>query len=257
MAKKEEKEATIEIAQPDKKSYRQILAERFREEYPDEDVDYDDDDVFFSAMERYDDGRSKLIGGYEENSKKLSTLFNENPQAGAFITSLMNGSDVLDAIATSFGEDFENALKDPEGRRRYDEGIAKWRSDRDASEEILRKQQENADKYAEEVDLFFTGKNLSENEREDFAHYVSGLIDKLVTYEMTADVLESLWRGYKYDDAVAEAGEAGEIRGRNENIVMEKGFEDGTDGLPMTNRTGRDTPENWGYGNRTSIWDKV
>ncbi len=256
MAKKEEKEAVIATAIPEKRPYREVLAERFREEYPDDEADYGDDDVFFSALERYDDGRSKLIGGYEENSKKLSTLFNENPQAGAFIASLMDGSDVLDAIATSFGEDFENALKDPDSRKRYDDGVAKWKAERAASEEILRKQQENADKYAEEVDSFFTRKNLGENEREDFARYVSGLIDKLVTYEMTADVLESLWRGYKYDDAVAEAGEAGEIRGRNENIVMEKGFEDDTDGLPMTNRTGRDTPENWGYGNRMSIWDK-
>lgn len=114
----------VPVDKVEKRPYRTVLAERFREEYPDDAVDYGDDEAFFGALERYDSGRDKLIEGYAENSKRLSALFNENPQAGAFITSLMNGSDVLDAIAGSFGADFEAALKDPEARKRYDEGIA-------------------------------------------------------------------------------------------------------------------------------------
>lgn len=246
----------VPVDKVEKRPYRTVLAERFREEYPDDAVDYGDDEAFFGALERYDSGRDKLIEGYAENSKRLSALFNENPQAGAFITSLMNGSDVLDAIAGSFGADFEAALKDPEARKRYDEGIARWRADREATEEILRKQEENADLYADEVERFFTEKALGEGERESFARFVSGLIDKLTTYEMTSDVLEMLWRSYKYKEDIAAAEETGEIRGRNENIVMSRGLEDETDGLPMTSRTGLDGRDPYDYMERVSIWDR-
>lgn len=255
MAKDKKSEEVIP-AEDVKRPYRDVMADRFREEYPDEEMDYADDDAFFSTLEKYNSGRDALMNTYKENGARLAEVFTESPQAAIFFTSLMSGSDVLEALGEGFGEDIVGAMEDPELRKSYQAGVEKWKANKSASDEIIKQQEENSAKYADEVESFFAEQGMDEEEKGKFSQFVADFIDKLVRFELAKDVLTQLYRAYKYDSDIAEATEVGEVRGRNEKIMLERNKGNNSDGLPMTNMSGRDNPDNRSYSGRKSIWDR-
>ena len=235
---------------------RQVWAERLREVYPDREDNYDDDDVFYAVLDEYDRERGKEIEDYRQSNRKLADLFLSNPEAGAFLSALMEGSDVMTAIGESFGDYFETALGDPEAKAKYDEGIRMRREREKEMEDIQARQHENAEKNAEAVESFIAEKGLDERGRKAFEDFISELVDRVFLFDLDRDTLERLWRAMNYDRDVAEARSVGETRGRNARIEMEK-RSIVTDGTPNLSEESRGIPARGMSRVRTrrSIWD--
>lgn len=235
---------------------RQVWAERLREVYPDREGDYDDDDVFYAALEEYERERGKEIEDYRQSNRRLADLFLSNPEAGAFLGALMEGSDVMTAIGESFGDYFETALGDPEAKARYDEGIRLRREREKEMEGIQERQRANAERNAGTVESFIAEKGLDEKGRKAFEDFVSELVDRVFLFDLDRDTLERLWRAMNYDRDVAEARSIGETRGRNAKIEMEKRsiVTDGTPNLSEESR-GVPAPTVSRVRVRRSIWD--
>ncbi|WP_055096755.1 hypothetical protein [Gabonia massiliensis] len=249
-------EEKVTVVEAPVKSGRQMWTERLHEMYPDKEGNYDDDDVFYAALDEYDQERGKQIEDYKQSNKKLADLFLSNPEAGAFLSALMEGSDVMTAIGESFGDYFETALGDPEAKAKYDEGIRLRREREKEMEDIQARQQENAEKNAETVESFIAEKGLDEKGRKAFEDFISELVDRVFLFDLDRDTLERLWRAMNYDRDVAEARSIGEKKGRNAKIEMEK-KSIVTDGTPNLSEESRGTPAPIAskVKIRKSIWD--
>lgn len=251
MAEEEKKENV-----PEQKTKRQLWIEKFTDYPLGEGQTFDDDEVFFSALDKYDEDRTNRINSFEESNKRLTDAFINNPKAAMLLSSLADGSDVLTAIAESFGPDIKNALEnDPEARKKYDEGILAYQKNKSELEEIERKQEENARKFSKVIEDFIAEKEMDESTQSQFKEYISNLLDSLVTWEFSKDVLERLWRGMTYDEATEEA----EIRGRNAKIELEKKrANEATDKTPMIEQGANDMPNSNPFLNRRriSIWER-
>lgn len=249
---------------PEQKTKRQLWIEKFADYPLEEGQTFDDDEILFGALDKYDEDRTNRLNSYEESNKKITDAFINNPKAATLLSSLADGSDVLTAIAESFGPDIKDALEnDPDARARYDEGIKSYQKNKAELEEIERKQEENAQKFSKDIESFIAEKEMDDSTQAKFREYISNLLDSLVTWEFSKDVLERLWRGMTYDEATQEA----EVRGRNAKIELEKKrANEATDKTPMIEQGTNDMPSVsrekisvWDIndnGKRSSIWDK-
>lgn len=252
MEKQEEKQIAGQIAEEPLKGRAKFVAMLKANDNPD--ADYENDDVFFEALDKYNTGQSEMLDKYRSSSKALSEIFSNNPEVGMFIADLKDGMDVLESISKHFGDVFTD---DEEAKAKYRKGLEAHKNKAAALEEIERQKQANAEKYSAEVEEFIN--KLPEEEREGFAKFIGDAADKIYMWELDTDFLNKMYKAMKYDAAVAEAEETGEVRGRNEQINMKKEKMQ-TDGTPVMG-SGRNTPKEenspFSFQPRGSIWDKA
>ena len=248
MAEKEKIEEVVE----EPLNGRAKMVEYLRAETPDAEVDYDDDDAFFGALDSSIASKDEMIGKYKSNSESLSNLMNNNPEVGAFIADIADGMSIDEAIGANFGDIIGD---DEEAKERYKKGIESHKNRFAEIEKIQQLQKENVEKYKNVVEEFVA--NLPEEERESFPKFVGEWADKVYMFDFSDDLLDRFYKAFKYDADVQEAEEFGEVKGRNEKIELKK--KDVTDGLPQignSRNTPKETKQAFSFSKRESIWDK-
>lgn len=241
---------TEEITEDAPLKGRAKMVEYLRAENPDAEIDYDDDDAFYGALDASIMGKDESIARFKENSKTISDLMNNNPEVGAFIADITDGMDVLEAIATNFGGVLDG---DEEAMEGYKKGLESHKNKFAETEKVKELQKENLAKFESVVEEFVN--NLPEEEREEFPKFVGDIVDKVFVFDFSGDVLDRMYKAFKYEKDVQEAQETGEVIGRNENIELKK--KNMGDGLPEIGNA-RNTPkeEKSPFSRRRSIWDK-
>ena len=80
---------------------RKKAYERMRSKYPDK--NFDDDDVFFGAInDDYDDIVAEN-NGYKEREKAFSDMFSSDPRSASFLTNWRKGEDPVMQLIRQFG----------------------------------------------------------------------------------------------------------------------------------------------------------
>ena len=229
---------TVKAESP--KSGRSVWVERLRTTYPDKDVDYEnDDDAFYSGLEDFYNTREDRIRKLDEGNKSLTEALAREPEAGLFLSELIAGSEVLPALAKSYGDILGAVSGDEESMKKFNEGLSARRDSEKSFNEIRAKQEENAARNAETIGSFFEEKSADDAERTDFEDFVSSLADSIFTFNFDRPTLDALWRAYKHDEDVTEAATVAEVKGRNANIELQKRSVK-NDGTPNLNRESSD-----------------
>ena len=229
---------TVKAESP--KSGRSVWVERLRTTYPDKDVDYEnDDDAFYSGLEDFYNTREDRIRKLDEGNKSLTEALAREPEAGLFLSELIAGSEVLPALAKSYGDILGAVSGDEESMKKFNEGLSARRDSEKSFNEIRAKQEENAARNAETIGSFFEEKSADDAERTDFEDFVSSLADSIFTFNFDRPTLDALWRAYKHDEDVTEAATVAEVKGRNANIGLQKRSVK-NDGTPNLNRESAD-----------------
>ena len=216
---------TVKAESP--KSGRSVWVERLRTTYPDKDVDYEnDDDAFYSVLEDFYNTREDRIRKLDEGNKSLTEALAREPEAGLFLSELIAGSEVLPALAKSYGDILGAVSGDEESMKKFNEGLS------------ARRDSEKA-RNAETIGSFFEEKSADDAERTAFEDFVSSLADSIFTFNFDRPTLDALWRAYKHDEDVTEAATVAEVKGRNANIELQKRSVK-NDGTPNLNRESAD-----------------
>lgn len=197
-------------------SNRNKQVERLKAKYPDK--EFADDDVLFGQIGEDYDYYDKTLSEYKEREKSLSDLFSSNPRSAAFLTDWRKGEDPIVGLIRKFGDDFTEALKDPEkqealaeANKEYAERIAK-------EEEYESEYQQNIQETLQVLESMQKEDGYSDEEIDSAMNFLVGIMRDGILGKFTKDSVVMALKAIKHDTDVEMADREGEVRGRNTKI---------------------------------------
>lgn len=244
------------------KSKRDLTLERMRGKYPEQQFD-DDEALFGQINDDYADYDNR-IKGFEEREKSFSDLFTSDPRSAKFLTDWRQGKDPAVALVEMFGDDFVEELKDPvkqeeiaAANKAYAERIAKEKEyDEQYNQNILETRDTVAKMQQEE--------GLTDEDIDKAMEFLVGIMKDGLLGKFTPESIHMALNAINHDVDVENAGEEGELRGRNTKIEekLRKGRRgDGTanlDGKNGGSSSPRQAPELGALNafDSTNIWER-
>ncbi len=199
------------------KSKRDMALERLRGKYPDDQFD-DDEQIFGRINDDYDE-YDKELAGYKEREGKFSDMFTSDPRSARLLTEWRNGDDPAVVLMRMYGDDIKEALDDPEKQ----EAIAA------ANKEYMERVSKEKDYEAEYTKNFAetlkvleqkqAEKGLTDDQIDGAMEWFIGVAKDAMLGRITPETIEIILKAQNYDNDVAEAAEAGEVRGKNMRAV--------------------------------------
>lgn len=245
------------------KSNRDRYTERLKAKYPDR--EFADDEALFGQINDDYDGYENEVNGYKEREKALSDLFASNPRSAAFLTDWRNGEDPIVGLIRKFGDDFKAALEDPEkvealaeANKEYAERIAK-------EKEYEEQYQKNINETYSTIEQVQQEDNLSDEDVDNVMEFLINIMRDGMLGKFSAESIRMGLKAINHDIDVEEAGQEGEVKGRNAKIeakLRKSGKNDGTANLAGKNGGGgnaRQMPDLGAIGQRyaeTDIWKR-
>lgn len=226
------------------KSKRDLTLERMRGRYPEE--QFDDDEQLFGRINDDYDQYDKELAGYKEREGKFSDMFTSDPRSARLMMSWKDGDDPAVALIRLYGDDIKDAIDDPDkqeaiaqANKEYMERVAKEKEYEDQYSTNLAESLTLLEKVQQE-------KGLSDNQIDDAMAWFIGVAKDAMLGKFSPETIEMIIKAQHYDDDVAQAGEEGEVRGRNTKVTEElrkpmRG--DGTAQLDGKNGVGRRGPQ--------------
>lgn len=199
------------------KSKRDLMLERIRNKYPDEQFD-DEEQLFGRINDDYDQYDNELAG-CKEREGKFSDMFLSDPRSARLMMAWKDGEDPAVALMRIYGPDLKEAIDDPEKR----EAIAA--ANKEYMERVS-KEKEYEDEYsanlAESLQLLEKAQQeqgLSDEQLDDAIAWFIGVVKDAVLGKFSPETIDMIIKAQNYDNAVAEAGEVGEVRGKNAKVT--------------------------------------
>lgn len=203
-----------------KKTGRELILERMSVKHPDLDVE-DDEAIFTAIGQDYDDFDSAQ-GKYAEANDALAKMlevFESNPDAASLYVDLARGgTSVLEYLIERYGDDFREALEDPAMRDRIVEAEHKYRENVAKDAELREEAKANLATTLTALDEAAKECGVGEEERDAAFEAFVNMVDDAIRDKVSKDTWIMFIKGITHDEDVEQAGEEGEVRGRNTRI---------------------------------------
>lgn len=223
-------------------SKREATLKRLKAKHPED--NYDDEEVLFGRINGdYDDydsqisERDKRLARYAEDEKRLADMFASDPRSAKFLTDWSGGQDPAIALIREFGNDIRDIIDDParqeevaKANKEFAERVAKEKE----YDEEYRRNLEASLAYLDEL----KSEGMSDDEIDSVMEFIITIVRDGLMGKFTPETIELARKAVNHDSDVAEAGEEGVIKGRNERIEerLRKGRKgDGTASLGGNN----------------------
>lgn len=240
--------------------------ERMRKNSPDR--NYEDEEELFGAVNDDYDKYEADLAKANETSNKLNEMLSTDPRSAAFLSAWHQGKNPVLSFIEEYGEDIVADITNPANKAKIEESSKKYL-------ERLAKSKELDDIYEKNIEESRSLYDAMINEGEYSAEEIDGALDKLeqicgdfIAGKISKENIIAMIKSNGYDNAVAEASQEGEIRGRNTNIAKSRKMAAKGDGMPNTAggngkvaQTQEQNPQlgalnRYGKGGRRSIWDE-
>ena len=213
---------------------RERVVERLQAYNPD--GVYDSDDALYEDIMKIMDEHDRM----QDNNRKLSEVFRNNPQSASFFIDLMNGEGAYQSLGRHFGDDLRVIIDGDEAERKaYDEGLKEWRSredERRGRESLIKS---NGDADMAEYAKWLEDEGYSPEDKASLEEEILSMSNAMGEGKFM-DFVKMLHRHRRYDADIEAARAEGEIRGRNARIAEERTLpRSNGDGLPSMQDMGR------------------
>lgn len=199
------------------KSKREVALERLRGSYPDD--QFDDDEQIFERINDDYDRYDKELAGYKEREGKFADMFTSDPRSARLMMDWRDGDDPAVALVRLYGEDIKEAIDDPEkqeaiaeANKEYLERVAKEKQYEDEYSKNLGKSLELLEQTQKE-------RGLSDDQLDNAMGWFIGVVQDAMIGKFSAETIAMIIKAQNYDNDVAQAGEEGEVRGKNAKIT--------------------------------------
>lgn len=230
------------------KSNHDRYIERLRNKYPDK--EFLDEEALFGQINDDYDAYDKEISDYKDREKALSDLFRSDRRSAAFLNDWRNGADPVVELVRKFGDDFKEALDDPDkqealaaANKEYAERLAK-------EDEFEKQYQENIQETLSTIEQVQKEDGMSDDDVDKAMDFLLLIMRDGILGKFSADSIRMAVKALHHDDDVENADHEGEIRGRNakieEKLRKKNSKGDGTANLAGRNdgvKASRERPE--------------
>lgn len=254
-----------EIDNKQVRSKRDQTLERLKSRYPDREFN-DDEAVFGQIYDDYDDYDSR-IKEYEDHEKTFSDMFASDPRSAHFLQSWRDGEHPMTALVRQFGKEGLEELVNNEERmdefakanEEYLERVAK-------EKELETSYQQNLQESLSYLEQFQGENGLSDEQVDQVMEFLVGIARDGIMGKFSPESIDMAMKAINHDVDVAEAGQDGEVRGKNAKIeerLRKRSKGDGTASLDGRNRgSGKAAPmpslgalDNFDDGTK-NIWER-
>lgn len=210
----------IIVAEEPKKGRREVVVERMRVKHPD--LDVDDEEALFGTIEAdyaASESQAERYAKTEDALQKMLDVFNSNPEAaGLYVDLAKGGKSVLEYLIERFGDDFREALDDPDMRAKIVEAEHKYRAKVSRDKELQEEAKQNLSMSLDALDAAAAECEVGEAEREAAFNAFVSMVDDAIRDKVSKETWIMFIKGLTHDKNVEEAAEEGEVRGRNMRI---------------------------------------
>ena len=198
------------------KSNRDKYVERVKSKYPDRDW-ADDEALWGQANEDYD-GYDKELSEYKAHEKTFSDMFTKDPRSAAFLSKWRKGGDPVVALVEMYGDDFMDALQDPDKQEALAEASKEF-AERVAKEKEFEEQyQKNISETLSMLNDMQQEEGLSDDDIDGAMEFLVGIMKDGILGKFTRESVTMAMNAINHDGDVAVAEREGEVRGRNARI---------------------------------------
>lgn len=196
------------------------------------DKQYPDDHAFDTALLDHLSAADAKIAGNEQANQAIMEVISANPEFAEIIEDVASGVPVQVAIARQFSpEDLSVEQGEPDYEA-YKKAAAERTKRLTTMKEQIDSREKNIARSKTDVDAFFADKGMDEKECTDFIEWVDNeILANLIDGKIDKGILTKLYQGWVFDEAVADARNAGEVEGRNQQIEKKRARASVTDGL--------------------------
>lgn len=217
-------------------SKKDTLLQSFRTRYPD--LPEDDEEGFYGKIgEEFD-----RFDRSDKAQKELGELLSSDPRSAGFLMVLRNGGNPMEFLIEQYGDDFRDALNDEEKAKELSGAFSKYAEKQTKSKELQSQAEANMQKMLDELDAAQEEGQFADEDATNAYEYMygdGGLLDRIITNEITKDDWLMLMKAANYDKAQSEAAareeearSVGEIAGRNAKINEGKRKRTKVEGMP-------------------------
>lgn len=201
-------------------SKKQSFLERQRQRFPDMNLE-DEEALFAKINEDYDSYDARLKANDEENAR-IADLFNRDSRSTAFLLDWRDGKDPVIALIEKFGDDFREALDNPEMLEKFAEANKKHNEKLLLSEKLNKESEENLDASLDALDEAQKESEVDDEVAKSAFELYNAVINDGIINKVSKETWGLFIKAVCYDQAVADAAHEGEVRGRNSTIDMQK-----------------------------------
>lgn len=207
-------------------SKRESFMKLFGKRFPD--ISAEDEEAFYGKLNDEFD----RIDRSDKAQQELGELLVKDPRSAGFLMVLRKGGNPMEFLIEQYGDDFREALEDEEKAKELSVAFSKYAEKQAKNKELQEKAESNMQKMLDDLDSAQKGGNFTDEDATKAYEYLygeGGLLDRIITNEISTDDWTMLMKAANYDamqaDAKAKIEEAkieGEITGRNANIDEKK-----------------------------------
>lgn len=211
------------------KSNRERFLENIKNKYADKEF-ADEDEVYGTAMEGYDKDHEALKGIYSENEQLVKRL-QEDPRVGAFISDILSGKTLPQALAGKYTIEELTMQEGDEGYEEYMQSLESEKTSKQKIEALKKEYEANLAESEKEINAFAEEQGMTPEEVSAFIENASKVVfEPLAKGKFTKANLATLKKMIDYDKDIEIAKSSSYVKGKNEKIIEKK--MSATDKLP-------------------------
>ena len=249
------------------KSKKQSFLDRLKGKRPDLNIE-DEEELYSSINDDYDDydRKSEEINGYKKNEEMLIGAFEKNPKIASMFVNMANGENPFLYLIENFGDEFREALENPEIKDKIVERHNKYLERMTKNKQL---EEESKANLSASIDALGEAQTELGCSDEDAAHafeVFTQILDDAIVDKVSKDTWLMFLKGVKHDVDVEQATLEGQLKGKNEKIANLKAKRTVPAGIPPQIGGQGKMPKSkkteiegalakYGEGNQ-SIWDK-
>jgi len=213
-----------------KKTKKEKLLERLRKANEGKNFDTDDEvyDQVYDDYEKHDNE----LQGYKDNESKLSNLFTSDPRGASFLSEWADGGNPATILIKMFGSEIKDAIDDPDKQEEIAKAQQEYLDRVAESKKLDEEYQKNLQDSLSNIESVQKKNNLSDDEVDKAMQLLQQIVTDGVMGKFTPETLDIAMKAINHDVDVKNAGEEGEVRGKNAKIEEKLRTSKKTDGTP-------------------------
>lgn len=194
---------------------KDAFLQNFKTRYPDLPED-DEEELYGKLGDEFD-----RFDRSDKAQRELGELLASDPRSAGFLMVLRKGGNPMEFLIEQYGDDFRDALNDEEKAKELSEAFSKYAEKQTKNKDLQARAEANMQQMLDELDAAQTEGNFTDEDAANAYDYLygdGGLLDRIITNEITKQDWMMLMKAANYDKSLADAATR-EEEARNEGVI--------------------------------------